>query len=113
MTAPAARRCDVERAGAGLGGDVAGEVRRARSDRQRARAGLNHSAGLGRRSELSTPPPSMGPEMVVVPAPLKVRSLTIVCSGPLTVNGFPLATFHDCGPPMKTGVEKLRSVGAS
>ena len=43
---------------------------------------------------LITPPPSIAPVMTVLPAPLKVKSLMIVCSAPLTVSVFPLATVH-------------------
>ena len=47
-----------------------------------------------------TPPPSIVLAMTVLPAPLKVKSLMIVCSAPLTVSVFPPATVQDCGPPM-------------
>ena len=55
--------------------------------------------GLAPPYMLRIPPPSIGPEMVVLPAPLMVMSLITVCSGPLTVKVFPLATVHVCGPP--------------
>ena len=54
-----------------------------------AQARLNQSAGVAPPYMFSTPPPSIAPATTALPAPLKVKSLMIVCNSPLTVRVFP------------------------
>ena len=52
---------------------------------------------------LSAPPPSSEPSMTVLPGPLTVKPLMMVCTSPPMVSHFPLATVQVCGAPIVTG----------